>query len=62
MGVQEVILRHEFDQFALDLEHVLAGRNFGAVGNTEDVGVDCHGELAKRRVQHHIGRFAANAR
>jgi hypothetical protein len=52
--------RHRVEP-ALDLEHVLAGREAGAVGDPEDVGVDGEGLGPEGAVHHHVGGLASNS-
>ena len=49
-------------ELELDLQRGLAGREPGAVGDAEDVGVDREGLLAERGVEDDIGGLAADAR
>ena len=62
MSVELVLVRHDFEQFFFDCHHVLAWRDAGAVGDPEDVRIDCDGRLAEGDVQNHIGGFAADPR
>ena len=60
--VQPEGLRHDLLQLELDLEHVLARREAGAVADPEDVRVDRERLLVEGGVEHHIGRLSADAR
>ena len=48
-------------QFELDRQRRLAGREARAVGDAEDVRVDCDRLCPERDVHHHIGGLAADA-
>ena len=61
MRVHQKLFRHKAHQLVLHLAHVLARRDFGAVGNAEDMGVDRHDRLPERRVQHHVCRFTPHS-
>ncbi len=61
VGVEQVVLGHAPQQRLLDLQHVLARREPGAVGQPEDVSVDRHRRLAEDGVEHHVGGLAADA-
>ena len=60
VGVEQIVFRDKLDQLALDFQHIFAWGDIGAIGDTKDMGIDGHGELAKRRVQHHVGSFASD--
>ncbi|MNF78747.1 hypothetical protein D3C84_609400 [compost metagenome] len=62
MGVEQVILGHELHQFILDLDHILAGRDAGAVADSKNVGVHGHRQLAECSIEHNVGGLATNAR
>ena len=47
MGVQLVGIRHHLFQFLFHFHHILAGRQVGAVGNAEDMGVHRDGRFAQ---------------
>ena len=55
-------LRHDPLELGLDLVDILAGREAGAVGDAEDVRVDCESLLAERRVEHDIRGLPTDAR
>ncbi len=55
------LIRHEFQQFFLDLRHVLAGCEPGAVADPEDMGVDRDGRLSEGGVEDHVGGLAPHA-
>ena len=59
--VQHVLLGDHLEQLQLDRQRVLARRQPGAVADAENVGVDRHGRLAERDVEHHVGGLAADA-
>jgi hypothetical protein len=61
MGVAHVFGRNDADETLLDLFRRLAGRQAETVADAEDMGVDRHGRLAERHVQHDIGGLAADA-
>ena len=53
-------IRHDLLQPQLDGQRVLARCKAGAVGDSEDVGVDSDGRHAEGLVHHHIGGLAAD--
>jgi len=55
-------LRDDLLQLRLDFVDRLARREPRAIADPENVGVDCKGLLAERRVEHHVGGLAAHAR
>src|SRR5688572_13401802 len=46
--VLQVFRRRELEEFFLDRQNILAGRDAGAIGHPEYVRVDRHGGLAER--------------
>lgn len=60
VGVQQVVLGYELDQFLFHFQHSLARRYARAIADPENMRIDGHGRLAERRVQHHIRRLAAD--
>src|SRR5438132_7365316 len=60
MRVLQVLGRRELHQPLLHLARIFAGRDAGAVRDAEDMRVHCHGRLAERGVQHHVGRFPSH--
>src|SRR3546814_11577652 len=56
------LFRSDFFQFSFHLQHVLAWRQPGTVGNPEYMGIDGYRGLAECGVQYDIGRLAAHAR
>ena len=62
VGMQQVGLRHRFEQALLDGQNRLAGRQANPVGQSEQVGVDRDGGLPETDVQHHVGGLSADAR
>jgi len=61
MRVAFELCRHDLFQAQLNFERIFAGRQAGAVGDAEDMGVDRDGLAAEGDVQHHIGGFAPDA-
>ena len=59
--VEQEFFRDEFHQFVFHFADVFAGREFGAVGHAEYVGVHGHHGLPECGVEHDVGRFAAHA-
>ncbi|MNF02871.1 hypothetical protein D3C80_2020890 [compost metagenome] len=62
VGIEQVSLGYEFHQPFFYIQHSLARCNTGAVADAENMGVDGHGQLAKCRVEHHVGSLATYAR
>ena len=62
VSVQPEGLRHDHFELQLDLKHVLAGREAGAVADAEDVRVDREGLLMECGIEHDVRRLAAHAR
>ena len=60
MGVEQVLLGHEFHQLFLDFHHILAGSNASPVADPENMRVDGHGQLTECGIEYHIGGFAAD--
>src|SRR3954464_4751733 len=58
MRVLQEFGRRELDQPVFHLARVVARGEVGAVGDAEDMRIDCHGRLAERRVEHHIRGLA----
>ena len=54
-------LRHDLFQLRFDLVDVFAGREAGAVADSENVSIDRERLLAERGVEDDIGGLAANA-
>ncbi|MNN64222.1 hypothetical protein D3C81_1796530 [compost metagenome] len=44
-----------------DFDDILPGGNTGSVTDPENMGVDGHGQLSERRVQHHICSLSADS-
>ena len=61
MRVQHEFGRDDLLQPEFDFERRVAGRQPGAIADAEHVGVDRHGVLAERHVEHDIGGLAAGA-
>ena len=61
MRIPGELRRSDLEQFLLDLERRLAGRETGPVADAEDVGVDGNGGVAEGRVEHDVGRLAPDA-
>ena len=59
--VQPEGLRHDLLQLQLDLKHVLAGREPGAVADAEDVRVDREGLLMECGVEDDVRRLSTDA-
>src|SRR5437899_12093506 len=53
--------RRELQQPVFHLARILAGRDAGAVGDAEDVRIDCDRRLPERRVQHDVRCLAARS-
>ncbi len=62
MRVDGVLGRDHAQQLLLHLERRRAGREPGAVGNTEHVRIDRHCRGAERNVEHGVRRFSPHAR
>ena len=62
MGVQQVLAGYKAQQFVLNLDHVFAWRQAGAIADAEYVCVHGHGHLTKCRVENHVGGFASDTR
>lgn len=60
VGIEQVLARHELQQFLLHLQNVLSRCYAGAVGDAEDMRVHRHGQLPEGGVEHHVGGLAAN--
>src|SRR5712692_5213164 len=54
-------LGNELEELVLDLPHVLARREAGAVGDSKDMRVHRNGRMAEGGVEDHIGRFPADS-
>src|SRR2546422_10358359 len=54
-------LGHDLEELVLDLPHVLARREAGAVGDSKDVRVHRDGRMAEGGVEDHVGRFRADS-
>jgi len=61
VGVAAEGLRNDFLELGFDLVDIRAGREAGAVADSEDVGVDCEGFLAERGVEDDVGCLATDA-
>ena len=61
MGVELEFVGYEFKQFMLNFEHILAGRNGGAIGNAEYMRIHRDGGVSESSIQHHIGGLATHA-
>src|SRR2546422_4568526 len=55
-------LGHELEELVLDLAHVLARREAGAVGDSKDVRVHRDGRMAEGGVEDHVGRDRKSTR
>ena len=44
-----------------NLQRILAGRQSGPVGDTEDMGIDRHSRFTKSNIQHHVGGLSPDA-
>src|SRR5688572_23264172 len=53
--------RRELDEALLDFARIATRSELRAVGDAEDVRVDGHRRLPEGRVEHHVGRLAADA-
>ena len=61
VGVAAERLWHDLLELGLDDVDRFAGREAGAVADSEDVGVDCEGFLAERGVEDDVGCLATDA-
>jgi hypothetical protein len=59
MRIEQIFFWNAFEELLLDFQHVFSRGKAGAIRYPEDMGVDCHGGLSKRRIQNNIGCFAA---
>jgi hypothetical protein len=58
MRIEQIFFWNAFEELLLDFQHVFSRGKAGAIRNSEDMGVDRHGGLSKRRIQNNIGCFA----
>src|SRR6476620_12640494 len=61
VGVFQVLGRRELQKFVFYGNNIFSWSETGAIRDAEDVGVDRHGGLAERGVQHHVRGLAADA-
>jgi hypothetical protein len=62
VGIEPEDLRHDLLELQLNLEHVLARREAGAIADAEDVRVDRKRLLTEGRVEHDVRRLPADTR
>ncbi len=62
MGMQPEFFRHSLQQFLFDGQRGLARGQSGAIGDAEEVCVDCDRRFAEGDVQHDIRGFPAYTR
>ncbi|MNI91457.1 hypothetical protein D3C73_1491200 [compost metagenome] len=60
MGIEQIILGYEPEQFFLDFQYRLAWSDTGAIADPENMRVDRHGGLAEGCIEYHVGGLAAN--
>ena len=58
--IEQVSLRYVFEQFAFNDQRCFSQRKPGPVGNTEYMGVHCHGGLTESRVENHVRGFTSD--
>ena len=52
---------NDFFQLVFHGANCFSGRQLGAIGDAEDMGVDRNRRFTKSRVEYHVGRFATDA-
>ena len=62
VGIEQILRRRSLEQGLFNGQWRFAGRKPRPVRDAEDMCIDSHGGLAKRRVQNDVGCFSANAR
>ena len=50
MRIEQIFLWNAFEELLLDFQHVFSRGKAGAIRYPEDMGVDRHGGLPKRRI------------
>ena len=60
MSILAELFGHQPRQSVLHFKRRAAGRDAGAIGDPENVGVDRDGGLTEGRIQHHVGSFSSD--